>query len=187
LKRSYARVFASLIAGCASLVILGCGGGSDEPPDVVTSTSLTCPSGQVATGISVRQGEIIDRLAVRCAERNESMILTSTSAERASVGGTGGILQDPFTCSEGKGITKIAGYNARSSWADMLASVRVTCATDELSPNFSSGSGDLAYSFQCDAINKVATGFQLNLVGRGGNYYAGFVTGITCVELYPLT
>lgn len=179
--------FKSYLVLIVVFLISGCGGGEDEtynPPVIVTPTSLNCPSGQVAKGITVRLGEIVDKLTLNCAVLSYGYP-SETGTDAESVGGSGGSLKEAFSCPSAYGIRSVSGYNGRTSWAQHLASIQVTCSDEaglEKSPNYMTATGNSQYSFSC-GNNQFATGFDLNLVTSGSNSYVGFITGIKCSDI----
>lgn len=176
-----------LLAGCAVLLLSACGGGEDDDesvPKFVRSELLNCPSGQVATGIAVRSGDIIDRLSLRCAPVTGGSIDTSSTTEAGSVGGLGGdTVHPPFTCPSGEGVVGISGLNGFSYWTNVVGSVRVSCGAGYfVSPTYNWPEGSESFSFNCSP-GQVARGFRVNLVTRYGYFYTGTVTAINCTTL----
>lgn len=137
-------------------------------------TVLSCGAGKVLTGISGRKGAIIDKLQVRCATLNGSVVDTASTIDGASVGGMGGSDFGSFTCPAGEWVTGTSGGNGGPGWADKMASVQVTCSGGSQSTSYNSG-GINPFSYSCPA-GKKSTGFIIEGVGA----YTGFMQGLTC-------
>ena len=141
-------------------------------------TVLSCGAGKVLTGFSGRQGTIIDKIQIRCANVVGGVVDTASTTDGASVGGDGGAAFGPFTCPPGEWITGVKGGNgwvdSRASYPTSMRSVQGTCSGGSQSPPYNTG-GLSAFSYSCPA-GKKATGFIIEGVGA----YTGFMEGMTC-------
>ena len=86
--------------------------------------STTCAAGQVAVGISGREGDFVDRLAVRC----QAADLTGAITTAAGYGGSGGGLDGPYDCGSGKRLVGLDGTLSADSV--IVRSLVIRCAAD---------------------------------------------------------
>ena len=179
--------YKSLIFIFSTAVILSACGGNSSNVDVISATTLDCPSGSVITGVTVRLGNIIDNLALRCAPINQGYPDNTTDGN--NVGGTGGTLQAAFTCPVGSAVTTISGFNGLIANPNNLGAVRVTCSDTNhtQSPNYYSNSspGKTAYTYTCPA-GQVASSLRMNVVTNGSLRYAGYIDSVVCAVLPPV-
>jgi hypothetical protein len=78
---------------------MGSGGG--------TAGSTTCPDGQVAVGISGREGQFVDLLQLRCRNTDGSGPITTT----AGFGGGFGVPDGPYDCAAGSVLIGLEGQS----------------------------------------------------------------------------
>ena len=98
---------------------LGALGSSQTGPQGSGSTS--CGAGQVAVGIEGREGDFIDRLALRC----RSADLTGATAAVLGFGGNGGGLDGPYDCAPGE---RLVGLDGSSVFGDtVVRHVTIRC------------------------------------------------------------
>jgi hypothetical protein len=69
------------------------------------SGATNCAAGEVAVGITGREGDFIDQLSVRCRPAN----LGGTTTTATGYGGSGGSADGPYDCPAGKVLTGLTG------------------------------------------------------------------------------
>ncbi len=86
--------------------------------------STTCAAGQVAVGISGREGDFVDQLAVRC----QAADLTGATTTADGYGGSGGGPDGPYDCGSGKRLVGLDGTLSDDSV--IVRSLVIRCAAD---------------------------------------------------------
>jgi hypothetical protein len=94
----------------AGTVTMQCEGGQNPTGSMGTGTggaasSSSCGAGELAVGIEGREGDFIDKIAVRC----QSMDLLGAVSTAAGFGGEGGGPDGPYDCPRGQALTGFTG------------------------------------------------------------------------------
>jgi hypothetical protein len=117
------------------------------------SGTTSCEPGQVAVGISGREGDLLDRVSLRC--RNADLIGQTTTVE--GIGGQGGSPDGPYDCGTGERLVGVTGTLVGG--ITTLRELRISCAVYD-----SDGDG-LAEPF--DNCRSVANPDQSDVDGDG--------------------
>lgn len=95
--------------------------------------STSCPDGQVAVGITGREGDFLDFLALRCQNSDGSGPITTS----VGFGGDFGTADGPYDCPEGTLLTGLEGQSVFNG--ETIRYVQITCSGVTVPPD---GDGD---------------------------------------------
>jgi hypothetical protein len=152
--------------------------------------TASCPMGQLAIGVTGRQGAWLDQVGFKCATITD----INTTAATPSVGGGGGTLYD-FQCPAGSAIASIEGTNGTTNeagWCRTDTTIRhkyvcksvssgaVTATSSfygEDQPTNCAADPDGAFDYVCPAGAFVSS---MTVGSDATGAFVGFTQGVTC-------
>jgi hypothetical protein len=132
-------VLAVTLAAAPAMAAQQCGGSGGG------LTHLTCPTGQYVVGLSVKGGQYLDRLGIRCAPFSATG-KRGAATYSASAGGSGGSVAASGQCSGDQAMVRL---DLRSgTWVDKLGSARCAkrVAAGGFAPPTSGAEGRISFN-----------------------------------------